>query len=221
MSVDHGLELVRCGQEPSAGVRPNVAGLVLAAGAGSRMGMPKAMLRDPVGTPLTRTIEAALSDGGCTSTTIVIGAAAPDVIDFLGATRGQVVVAGDWDRGLSASLRRGLGALRRTEAVAALVMLADLPDASADLMRRFVERAAPDSLARATFHGTPGHPVLIGREHWDEIVRGTGGDRGANGYLRRNRAEAVPCTDLATGRDVDYPTDLSMPPSTTATERYP
>lgn len=175
-----------------------IHGLLLAAGAGTRMGTPKALVPGW----LVGAVDV-LRDGGCADVTVVLGAAAEEARTLLPDGVGSVV-AEDWERGMSRSLSAGLVALAGTDATAALLHLVDLPDVGADVVRRVL--AAGDGagvLARATYDGRPGHPVLIGREHWSGVVESAAGDEGARGYLRRHGASAVECGDLATGRDVD------------------
>ena len=66
----------------------------------------------------------------------------------------------------------------------------------------------PGSLARASYDGSPGHPVLLGRDHWAGVAGTATGDRGARDYLAAHPVLDVECADLATGRDVDRPEDL-------------
>jgi CTP:molybdopterin cytidylyltransferase MocA len=65
------------------------------------------------------------------------------------------------------------------------------------------EREGDEALARASYHGRPGHPVLIGRAHWPAVVTAASGDSGAKDYLADRGAELVECGDLASGEDVD------------------
>lgn len=205
---------------PEAEVRPGppVAGLLLAAGAGRRMGVPKAQLRDPLGVPYLDRAVGALFEGGCSSVTVVLGAeadAAAALLDEAGWNDDPdvlVVVAEDWAEGMGASLRRGLAALAEEAeggAVAALVTLVDLPDVTAAVHARVLSvPAAEDTVARAAYDGEPGHPVLLGRSHWSALVAQAAGDRGARDYLAARQVRSVDCGDLATGRDLDVPTDL-------------
>ncbi|MEO5852447.1 MAG: nucleotidyltransferase family protein [Nocardioides sp.] len=178
-----------------------VHGLLLAAGEGRRMGMPNALLREDDGTSwLCRSI-AVLRDGGCDPVTVVLGAGAAQARLLLDG-QVEVVVAGDWAEGMGASLRAGLGSLG--EAAACLVSLVDLPDVGADVVRRLVGAGAgPAVLARAAYAGVPGHPVLIGQDHWAGIVESAVGDRGARDYLAAHDVTLVECGDLATGADRD------------------
>jgi CTP:molybdopterin cytidylyltransferase MocA len=181
-----------------------VVGLLLAAGAGRRMGRPKALVHDADGTSwLLRSIDV-LRDGGCDEVTVVLGAAIDQARELLtGSGPVAVVEAADWAEGMGASLRAGLRSLDDSVAVAACVHLVDLPDVGPDAVRRVRAHAAPDALARATYTGRPGHPVLIGRDHWVAVSESVRGDQGARAYLDAHGVRDVDCTDLATGRDVD------------------
>lgn len=182
-----------------------VTGLVLAAGAGRRMGTPKALLRDPDGTSwLLRTI-AVVRDGGCGSVVVVLGAEGGSAARLLEGQDVITVVAADWDEGMGASLRAGLTHLLDTDAAVALVTLVDLPDVGSDVVARVVSAAGgdPDGLVRAAYAGVPGHPVALGRTHWPPVMASTVGDRGARDYLSARSVTLVECADLASGSDVD------------------
>ncbi|RYU13449.1 nucleotidyltransferase family protein [Nocardioides iriomotensis] len=195
----------------------SVAGLLLAAGAGRRMGTPKALVRDQRGVPFVDRAIGRLLDGGCERVTVVLGAAADDVralLDVAGWCDDDavdVVVADDWAEGMGASLRAGLRALDAAprEVTAVLVSLVDLPDVDEAVAARVLDRGSgTDVLARASYDGTPGHPVLLGRAHWAGIADTASGDRGARDYLRDRDVVDVECGDLATGRDVDTPDQI-------------
>jgi CTP:molybdopterin cytidylyltransferase MocA len=175
-----------------------VTGLLLAAGVGSRMGMPKALvpgwLPNAVGV---------LRGGGCARVVVVLGAHAEEA-RLLVPRRAAVVVAEDWYAGMSHTLRAGLIALEVGDAPAAAVHLVDLPDVTADVVRRVLAGGVSTaSLVRATYDGRPGHPVLIGRDHWPSLVAEVEGDRGARDYLAARDVTLVECGDLTGGRDVD------------------
>jgi CTP:molybdopterin cytidylyltransferase MocA len=213
---------------------PHVRGLVLAAGSGSRMGGPKALIRPGGGGPtLVERAVGVLADGGCSGVTVVVGAAAAAVADVLTTptrvtpsstgpvTDLDLVECADWAEGMGASLRAGLDALaHRADVDAVLVTLVDLPDVGAAVVRRLlVECSPPDAsppvegaptaaLCRATYGAAPGHPTLIGRDHWAGVMAVARGDRGARDYFRAHEHHLVECSDLATGRDVDSPADL-------------
>ena len=186
-----------------------VDGLLLAAGAGSRMGRPKALVVGDDGTPWLRAALGRLHDGGCRRVTVGLGAAADEAATLVDEPDVHVVVATDWAEGMSASLRTGLASVDPS-ADAALVTLVDLPDVTADVIGRVAAVATrPDILARAAYDGTPGHPVLIGRDHWAGVIATAAGDQGARDYLKPREVVLAECGDLATGRDVDTPARTS------------
>ena len=188
------------------------------------MGMPKALVTDDRGSWLLRGVHA-LAAGGCQRVTVVLGAevgraaalladrsACPDGGPDGRPDRGpggdvdvEVVVADDWAEGMGASLRAGLRALGASEDDGAVVSLVDLPDLVPAVVARVVAAASgPAALARAAYDGRPGHPVLLGRDHWPGVVEAAVGDQGARAYLAgRDDVVLVECGDLASGLDVD------------------
>jgi len=181
-----------------------VAGLLLAAGGGRRYGWPKALVERDGRLAVSDALDV-LRAGGCAPLVVVLGAAAGEVrarADLAGAT---VVANPDWATGMGSSLRVGLAALDPAGATAALVMLVDTPGVTAAAVRRLAALAGPDVLARASYHGTPGHPVLLGRDHWAGVAAAATGDEGARPYLAGHDVTAVACEDVADGTDIDTP----------------
>jgi nicotine blue oxidoreductase len=85
-----------------------------------------------------------------------------------------------------------------------MISLVDLPDLVPEVVAR-VGRAqrSPHVLARAAYDGVPGHPVLLGRDHWPGVLHAAHGDNGAREYLARSQVQLIECGDLASGQDVD------------------
>lgn len=162
------------------------------------MGRPKALVDDW----LRRSVRVLL-DGGCDGVVVVLGAGAAEAAPMLDGSGVDLVVADDWSDGMAASLRAGLRSLDPA-GTAAVVHLVDLPDVTSSVVVRLLDRERrAHSLARATYSGRPGHPVLLGRDHWEPVAAAAHGDHGARDYLAAHRAEAVECGDLAGGADVD------------------
>jgi len=177
-------------------------GLLLAAGEGRRFGGPKALARDDDGTSwLLRAVQALRP---CEEIVVVLGAEARRASALLPMSVSRIR-ADDWAEGMGASLRAGLEALARTDHDSVLVSLVDLPDVDAAVVCRVLDAAqGPTTLARAAYDGVPGHPVLLGRDHWAGVVASATGDRGARDYLASHDVELVECGDLASGVDVDH-----------------
>ena len=186
-----------------------VVGLVLAAGEGRRMGAPKALVRDADDTPWVVRVVHTLKDAGLPDVVVVVGAAVDEVRTVLADEDVRVVHAADWADGMGASLTAGLRYLAdRPGADAVLVCLVDTPGLDERVVQRMTGLAAPDALARATYGGAPGHPVLLGREHLAGVLDSAAGDVGARAYLAAHGAVEVECGDLAVGDDVDTAADL-------------
>lgn len=177
------------------------------------MGRPKALVRGSDGEPWVVRGAGVLRDAGCDPVLVVLGADA-DLARELVPAGAEVVVAEDWDDGMSASLRAGLVAAEATRADAVVVLLVDLVDVGWSVVARLVERAGAEPeltrvLVRAAYRGSPGHPVVIGREHWKPLRDSAIGDRGARDYLAANPHLAVECGDLASGADADTPDQVT------------
>ena len=188
---------------PNVGL-PQVAGLVLAAGAGRRYGMPKALAAYR-GELLVRRAAGTLRAAGCAPTPVIVGAQADRV--RRAAPELDLVDNPHWATGMASSLRTGLAALAGTPATAVVVLLVDMPGVTPAAVRRIAALAAPDVLALGGYGDRRGHPVLLGRAHWAGVAASAGGDRGARDYLRSNAGTVVvvPVGDVADDTDLDVP----------------
>ncbi|MFJ1733944.1 NTP transferase domain-containing protein [Streptomyces sp. NPDC088254] len=188
-----------------------VAGLLLAAGGGRRLGgRPKALLTHR-GRPLVEHAVQALRTAGCGRVHVVLGATA-DAVREKARLDGCVLVDNTgWEQGMGGSLRLGLESLAGTGARAALVCLVDQPGVGAEAMARVLAaRPSGDSLAAASYDGRRGHPVLLGARHWAGVAAGATGDQGARAYLNAHGDELtlVECGDVAQPYDIDTEADL-------------
>ncbi|MFJ8823063.1 NTP transferase domain-containing protein [Streptomyces sp. NPDC102467] len=192
-----------------------IAGLLLAAGGGRRLGgRPKALLPHR-GRPLLEHAVRMLREGGCGPLHVVLGAASGDVRARADLEGCVIVENPAWEEGMGSSLRAGLDSLTDPDtgsgAAAALVLLVDQPGIGAAAVARV--RAAyrsPASLVAAAYDGERGHPVLFGRDHWAGIAASADGDRGARAYLKEHAGavELVECGDVAQAYDIDTAADL-------------
>ena len=182
-----------------------VAGVLLAAGEGSRFGGPKALV-ELDGQTLAERGVGLLRAGGADPILVVTGAA-PLQLD--GALS---VYNHDWRTGMGSSLRAGLQALASTDAGAAVIALADQPLIGPEAVARLIAAyRGGATVAVAAYDGQPRNPVLLAREHWPEVIAMADGDTGARPFLRA-RADLVTLVECAdTGRpdDIDTPADLA------------
>ena len=182
-----------------------VAGILLAAGSGTRLGQPKALV-ELGGETLAKRGVALLRDGGADPVILVTGAV-PVVIREALAVHNP-----DWSTGMGSSLATGLRALAETNAEAAVVALADQPLVGAEAVRRLIAAhrdGAP--VAVAAYDGEPRNPVLIAREYWPAVLTMATGDTGARPFLRAyaELVTHVEVGDTGSPDDVDTAEDLA------------
>jgi CTP:molybdopterin cytidylyltransferase MocA len=187
-------------------VRTTVAGVLLAAGEGSRFGRPKALVELNGQTLAERGVDL-LRAGGADPILVVTGAAPVE----LSGTRS--VHNPEWRTGMGSSLRTALQALTDTAEVgAAVVALADQPLVGAAAVARLIAAYRDGaSVAVAAYDGRPRNPVLLARPHWAEVIATAAGDQGARAFLRTRRdiVTLVECGDTGRPDDIDTPADLA------------
>ena len=139
-----------------------VVGVLLAAGAGSRMGGPKALVGPLAGeeSPVSQ-VAGWIHAGGCGKVVVGIGARADDVRASLPLESWlSIVEATDWSHGMGASFRAGLAYATAGNASAALVTLVDLPDMRTAVFERLLAAGEPSDsvLARRYTKACPDTP---------------------------------------------------------------
>lgn len=185
-------------------MRNRVAGVLLAAGEGKRLGAPKALI-ELGGRRLVDRGADLLRDGGTAPVVVVIGAAPVTVPDVV------LVPNPDWRTGMGSSLAAGLRALPGACA-AAVIALVDQPLVGAGVVRRLLAaHQGGADLVVAAYHGRARNPVLLGRRHWAGVIAAAVGDTGARPYLRAHPGlvTLVECADIGAPDDVDTPEDLA------------
>jgi nicotine blue oxidoreductase len=185
-------------------VHDRVAGVLLAAGEGKRLGTPKALV-ELGGRRLVDRGADLLRDGGTAPVVVVTGAAPVTVPGVI------LVPNPEWRTGMGSSLSAGLRALPG-ECAAAVIALVDQPLIGAGVIRRLVAAYRDGAeLVVAGYHGRARNPVLLARRHWAGVIAAADGDTGARPYLRAHPGlvTLVECADIAAPDDVDTPEDLA------------
>jgi nicotine blue oxidoreductase len=200
-----------------------VAGVLLAAGEGSRFGRPKALVELDGQTLAARGVNV-LRTGGADPILVVIGAAQVNLDGI------HTVYNEQWRTGMGSSLRAALRALTDAEGAegaegpqdrtaatlpvdvgAVVVALADQPLVGTDAVARLIAAyRGGASVAVAGYDGKPRNPVLLAREHWPEVIAAATGDQGARAFLRARPelVTLVECGDTGSPDDIDTAADL-------------
>jgi molybdenum cofactor cytidylyltransferase len=199
-----------------------ISGIILAAGASSRMGQAKAAL------PLGRTGETVLArivrtllEGGVPNLVVVAGAhidavraALPTFAEATvgrpGTPRARVIEHPGWQRGQLSSLLAGLDAIDDPLLEAALVTLVDVPlvrpSTVADVIAAWRRTRAP--IVRPAGGQRHGHPVVFDRSMFGDL-RAADPDTGAKAVfaIHRDRIVNVQVQDAGAFEDIDTPED--------------
>jgi len=183
-----------------------IAGIVIAAGGGRRVGGPEALLLRGDTTLVDQAVETVM-EAGCGPVVVVLGAAANLVRTTASLDGAKVLVNKAWGTGLGSSLRMGLESLGEDGAEAAVVMPVDMPGVTVEAVRRVAALPYPDALVCATYGGLRNYPMLFGRRHWAGISTLAKADVGARPYLLAHKDEIVDisCDAVADGARVDSP----------------
>jgi molybdenum cofactor cytidylyltransferase len=190
----------------------SVAGVVLAAGSSIRMGRNK-LLFDFDGEPLVRRAVRRAATAGLDPVVAVLGYEAELVrreLDGLDPPC-RVVVNPDYERGINSSLKTGIAALPAA-AVAAVVMLADMPLVTAEMIATLVTRyrASEAPLVISDYEGVNAPPMLYDRVLFEEL-RVMEGEGCGRQVVRRHQASAVVVAwPVAALTDLDVPGDYEL-----------
>ncbi len=196
-------------------------GIVLAAGAGTRLGLgPKALLPYR-GRPLVEAIAGNLLDGGCREVVVVLGAGAPDVAATAELDRYRVIVNQDWRTGMGSSFL--LGDMEADPEDHLLIALVDQPGLTPATVGRLLASHRPGRITAAAYRprhapdGQPpalrrGHPLLVDASLRKAVSATVTGDAGARAFLKSHPelVDEVDCSDQSTGEDVDTQDELGL-----------
>ncbi|MEY4357830.1 MAG: hypothetical protein RL469_1156, partial [Pseudomonadota bacterium] len=193
--------------EPQRGLPTPLGALVLAAGAASRYGSPKA-LAPWRGKPMLQHTLDALAP--LAPVTLVLGANADRIRESIRVT-GAIVTHDDWSEGLASSIRAGLDALERVRPphAAILIALGDQPTITRDDYTALIStwHDHPDKIVAARHGEVRGAPCIFPRKFFG-LLQTLRGDRGARALIERERAQVIDVEIAAARFDVDTPADL-------------
>jgi CTP:molybdopterin cytidylyltransferase MocA len=187
-----------------------IAGLILAAGLGTRMGSSKPLLVLDGRTALERVL-CTLGEADIGAAVVVLGHDADRVTAGVDL-RGRIVVTNSRpDRGLSSSLALGIDAVP-PDSEGVLVLHADMPFVRASTVRAVCALAKKGAQMAAPRWGTErGFPVYFSRVHLVPLRASLAGDEGGRRYIEAHHGllEVVSVDDPGCVRDLDRPRDLA------------
>ena len=183
-----------------------IAGVVLAAGASTRLGRNKLFV-ELDGEPLIRRTVRRAIDAGLAPVFVVLGHEADRTRAALAGLACEPVLNADYPRGVNSSVRAGIDAARG--AAAAVVILADMPLVTSGMIATLAERyrSSGAPLIVSEYGGVNAPPMLYDRSLFAELSAMEGEGCGKQ-VVKRHRGEAIvvpwPADALA---DLDVPDD--------------
>jgi len=186
-----------------------VAIIILAAGASSRMSIPKQLLPMRGRNLLRHTIDEALTSKAG-NVYVVLGADATQIQNKLGKADFSIVMNPHWQEGMSSSIRAGLSVL--PESVdAAIITLCDQPFLSTQVLDALIEAftSSGKTIVASAFEGAVGPPVLFSRKHFPELMQ-LQGDTGARSVVLKHEADAARVPFPSGSVDLDTPEDYQQ-----------
>jgi CTP:molybdopterin cytidylyltransferase MocA len=188
-----------------------VAAVILAAGAGRRLGGVAKALLPHRGRSYLAAIAATARELGLVDGVVVVGEPFGAEVGAHARQLGlRVRVNPAPDRGMASSVALGFAAVTGGPAGAAWLWPVDHPAVAAATLRRLcaaLDGSEDAELARPCYRGAGGHPPLIARAVWPRLVACAAEPDGARGVLRTTRRVDVEVDDPGVVRDVDTAAD--------------
>ena len=170
---------------------PPIAGVVLAAGASTRLGRPKQVVAFN-GEALVRRAVHVVTRSGCAGTGVVVGAHAEATTAALAGLGACILVNADWSEGIASSIRTATVWAASMGFAGLLIATCDQPFLSSDrfdaLLAAFRSKGRPVGSAYA---GVVGVPAVFGSHEFPGLMQ-LRGDRGASALLVTLRAHGPP-----------------------------
>ncbi len=176
-----------------------VAGVVLAAGASSRLGEAKQLVELGGERLLERSVRVA-REAGLAPILVVLGCRAEEIQKQCRFAGTRVVVNENWAEGMGSSVRAGVAALNAegAEVEGLVLMTCDQPAISVEHLRRLVEAGAEGAAVGSSYAGRIGVPAFFPASRFGELLR-LRGEEGARRLLVSANAVKLPGGEL----DVD------------------
>ena len=160
--------------------------VLLAAGASTRLGQPKQLLKYKGKTLLKHAVDVAI-ESGASKVVVVLGANADQLENETSQAGAKIARNTDWEEGMASSIRHGLTGLLKTdpELEAVIFLVCDQPFVTTKLLQELLEeyRASGKSMVASAYGDSIGTPALFDKTIFGSLLK-LEGDAGAKKVLK-------------------------------------
>ncbi len=191
------------------GIHYNI--IILAAGASTRLGQPKQLLKHNDATLIQHAVDEALA-AGAQKVLVVLGSGSDKIAESINK-RATILYNKHWEEGMASSIREGVEQSRiLTPAIGAVIlMVCDQPYVSAPLLKNMVaqhiETGKP--IVASQYKDALGTPVLFHKSFFPELLK-LRGDTGAKNIILENKEKVQPVKFPLGDIDIDNMADYEM-----------
>ena len=182
-----------------------LAAVVLAAGASSRFGSPKQLLKMG-GQNLVQRACLLATEAGCSPVVVVLGAH-EEAICLEGLPSGVSLIRNpDWSQGMGTSLAMGVSAVSKFEVDGVLILLADQPGISSKTLEEMKKAFASSevTIVRCEYEKVFSPPALFAAKHLPELAQ-LKGEGGGSEVARKHRDSVATISTPEVVWDIDSP----------------
>ena len=185
-------------------MRKFISGLVLGAGASTRLGRPKQLLPYCGTTLLEWVVTQALESRSLDEVVVVLGRASDEIRNQVNFREATVVDNPVFAEGCASSYRAGITAIN-PESDALMILLGDQPGVSPEIVSQVAEffRERNDQIVLASYRGRKGHPMVFARPLFDSLIE-LHGDKAAWKLVDAN-PDLVGIVEI----DLPFPEDIN------------
>jgi molybdenum cofactor cytidylyltransferase len=178
-----------------------IGAVILAAGASTRLGRPKQLLRLE-GEELLRLTACRLIDVGCMPVVVVLGAFVAACRAVVVDLKVEIVVNDRWREGMGSSIAAGIAAVAEAGADAALIAVCDQPRLSVPVLQRLAAAYPGRGIVASKYDATLGTPAIFAAEYFPALRR-LSGKSGAKQLIRQHESDVVAVDMPEAATDID------------------
>ncbi len=190
---------------------PNIGIVILAAGASTRMGTPKQLLRYQERSLLRHTVEVAIASI-CRPIVVVLGAYAQLIQPEISQLPVQIVENLQWNQGMSSSIRVGIGKLKTSnpEVEAVIITLCDQPFISTEIINQLAltYHSTNQPIIACEYAETLGVPALFSDRLFSELMT-LKSSEGAKQVIKKHFQEVFSISFPEGATDIDTPKEYA------------